>query len=172
MRTIAQRASMFSPMLLCSLTSPYDCMRRCSCPLWCIIGFSAERAGQLSCDQWRHFYHVTNHYDVSGGGYGTRAAVMHPLALGHHQNLVSIYNEASSHSSTAYGHVRRYGAATGQKVDVATSRVRIDQAQVSSDGQWVLFLSIPDPRSDSLHSATLQLDFQTPSSSREADLPC
>jgi len=76
-----------------------------------------------------------------------RAAVMRPLALGSHQNLVYIYNEVPQHTSTAFGHLRRYDATNGHKTDIATSGVQILQAQVSSDGQWVLFLSMPDPRS-------------------------
>jgi hypothetical protein len=86
-----------------------------------------------------------------------RAAVMRPLALGSHQNLVYIYNDVPPNTSTSSGLLRRYDTATGQKVDIATSGLRIDQAQVSRDGQWVLFLSIPDPRGDSQHSAMLQL---------------
>lgn len=86
-----------------------------------------------------------------------RAAVMRPLQLGHDQNLVYVYNEVPQNTTIAYGHVRRYNRTTGQKIDIATSGIRIDQAQVSADGQWVLFLSIPDPRGDSQHSALLQL---------------
>jgi Tol biopolymer transport system component len=86
-----------------------------------------------------------------------RAAVMRPLTLGSHQNLVYIYNDVPPNTSTSSGVLRRYDTATGQKVDIATSGLRIDQAQVSRDGQWVLFLSIPDPRGDSQHSAMLQL---------------
>ncbi len=76
-----------------------------------------------------------------------RAAVMRPLALGSHQDLVYIYNEVPHNTSTAYGHLRRYDVTNGQKTDIATSGIQILQAQVSSDGQWVLFLSVPDPRS-------------------------
>ena len=86
-----------------------------------------------------------------------RAAVMRPLVLGHDQDLVYIYNEVPRNTSTAVGHLRRYDATTGQKTDIVSSGIRIDQAQVSADGQWVLFLSIPDPRGDNQHSAMLQL---------------
>ena len=86
-----------------------------------------------------------------------RAAVMRPLALGHDQDLVYIYNEVPQNTTTSAGHLRRFDATTGQKTDIVTSGLRIDQAQVSADGQWVLFLSIPDPRGDSQHSAMLQL---------------
>lgn len=86
-----------------------------------------------------------------------RAAVMRPLALGSHQNLVYIYNDVPANTTTSSGVLRRYNTATGQKANIATSGLRIDQAQVSADGQWVLFLSVPDPRGDSQHSAMLQL---------------
>src|SRR5260370_37780082 len=66
-----------------------------------------------------------------------RAAVMRPLALGSHQNLVYIYNEVPHNTSIAYGHLRRYDATQGQKTDVATSGIQILRAQVSSDGQWL-----------------------------------
>ncbi|HLX57936.1 MAG TPA: hypothetical protein VKR83_13010 [Ktedonobacteraceae bacterium] len=85
-----------------------------------------------------------------------RAAVMRPLALGSHQNLVYIYNEVPQNTSTAYGRLRRYDAMNGQKTDIITSGIQILQAQVSSDGQWVLFLSMPDPRGG-LHVVMLQL---------------
>ncbi|HEY0757494.1 MAG TPA: hypothetical protein VGD98_26325 [Ktedonobacteraceae bacterium] len=78
-----------------------------------------------------------------------RAEVMRPLALGSHANLVYIYNEVPRNTSTAFGHLRRYDATTGQKVDIVTSGIQILQAQVSNDGQWVLFLSQPDPRGGS-----------------------
>src|SRR5260370_9920513 len=85
-----------------------------------------------------------------------RAAVMRPLACGSHQNLVYIYNEVPHNTSIAYGRLRRYDATNGQKTDVATSGIQILRAQVSSDGQWVLFLSMPDPRGG-LHVVMLQL---------------
>jgi hypothetical protein len=88
---------------------------------------------------------------------GTRPAVMRPLALGHHNNLVYIYNEVPPNSSASYGHLKRYDVVTGAKVTIATSDLRILEAQVSADGQWILFLSIPDPRSDPKHVAMLQL---------------
>ena len=98
------------------------------------------------------------HTDTSCPTTGTaRAAVMRTLALGSHQNLVYIYNEVPQNTSIAFGHLRRFDARTGQKVDIATSGIRIDQAQVSADGQWVLFLSIPDPRGNTQSSAMLQL---------------
>lgn len=86
-----------------------------------------------------------------------RAAVMKPLVLGTHQNVVYIYNEIPLNTSTAYGHILRYDVSSGKKTEVVTSGISILHAQVSADGQWVMFLSQPDPRGDTHHSAMLQL---------------
>lgn len=86
-----------------------------------------------------------------------RAAVMKPLALGSHQNLVYIYNEVPPNTSISYGHLKRYDVTTGQKSDIVTSGLAITEAEVSFDGQWVLFLSQIDPRGDPQHSEMLQL---------------
>jgi hypothetical protein len=86
-----------------------------------------------------------------------RTAVMRTLVRGQLQNLIYIYNEVPQNTSTAVGHLRRYDVSNGHKAEIVSSGIRIDQAQVSADGQWVLFLSIPDPRGDSQHSAQLQL---------------
>jgi eukaryotic-like serine/threonine-protein kinase len=65
-----------------------------------------------------------------------RAAVTAPLTLGTHQNIVYVYN-----TSTA-GILRRYDVSTGQKTTIVSlSNVAISDAQVSTDGQYVLFLS-------------------------------
>lgn len=86
-----------------------------------------------------------------------RPAVMRNLLLGQLQNLVYVYNEVPSNTSTAIGHLRRYDVSNGHKAEIVSSGIRIDQAQISADGQWVLFLSVPDPRGDTQHSAMLQL---------------
>ena len=86
-----------------------------------------------------------------------RAAVIRPLVLGQLQNLVYIYNEVPQNTSTATGHLRRYDVSNGHKAEIISSGISIDQAQISADGRWVLFLSIPDPRGDTQHSALLQL---------------
>ncbi len=86
-----------------------------------------------------------------------RPAVMRPLALGKHQNVVYIYNEIPLNTSIAYGRLKRYDVATGQKTEIVTSGLAIQQAQISADGQWILFISTPDPRGDRQHSGMLQL---------------
>lgn len=75
--------------------------------------------------------------DTSCPASGTaRAAVMRPLALGSHQNLVYDYRDASLSD-----HLRRYDMTTGQKVDILTSQESLNFPQISSDGQWLLFMS-------------------------------
>ncbi len=86
-----------------------------------------------------------------------RAAVMRPFHLGKHANVVYIYNEIPLNTSTAFGHLKRYDVVTAQKTELVTSGIAIQSAQVSADGQWVLFLTTPDPRLDPQHSAMLQL---------------
>ena len=86
-----------------------------------------------------------------------RVAVMRKLSLGKHQNVVYIYNEIPLNTSTSFGHLKRYDVATGLKTVITTSGLSISNAQVSTDGQWILFLSQIDPRGDAKHSAALQL---------------
>ncbi|WP_376793609.1 hypothetical protein [Thermogemmatispora sp.] len=89
-----------------------------------------------------------------GNPFGTRPAVIRPLILASHPSLIYIYNETRPQTS---GHLMRYDVATGQRAVIATSGVRIRQAQLSADGAWIMLLSVPDPRRDPLHVAMLQL---------------
>lgn len=63
-----------------------------------------------------------------------RPAVIVPLALGSNQNLVYSYKTDDG------THLRRYNMATAQKTDIVTLPYAIDYPQISSDGQWILFL--------------------------------
>ena len=85
-----------------------------------------------------------------------RAAVMPPLSLGHDQTLVYIYNEVPPSTSTSFGHLKSYDVLTHHKNVIVTSGPQIDNAQVSLDGQWILFVVPPDPR-DSAGQEMLQL---------------
>ena len=87
-----------------------------------------------------------------------RAAVMKPIKLGSHQNVVYVYNEIPLNTSTAFPHLKRYDVVTGQKTELpVTEGLSIEHAQVSADGQWVLFVTMLDPRVDRVHAAKLQL---------------
>jgi eukaryotic-like serine/threonine-protein kinase len=68
-----------------------------------------------------------------------RAFVSAPLVLGNDPTIVYIVNEGSSNAPT-FGTVKRYDTNTGNKVEInKTANTRIDDAQVSADGQWVMF---------------------------------
>jgi hypothetical protein len=65
-----------------------------------------------------------------------RAAVIAPLALGNDQNVVYIDNEPGS------GSLERYDVKTGKTTTISSAASRsIVEAQVSTDGQWVFFVS-------------------------------
>lgn len=71
-----------------------------------------------------------------------RAIVTAHLNLGSHQNLVYVYNVGSpAHPDT--GFLKRYDVATVTKATIATfSNTYVTDAQVSADGQWILFVAI------------------------------
>jgi eukaryotic-like serine/threonine-protein kinase len=69
-----------------------------------------------------------------------RAAVMASLLLGRHPTVVYVYDEVSGTTPTA-GVLQREDVTTGHKAVIAQVPGFIAQAQVSADGQWVLFTS-------------------------------
>src|SRR5258708_318183 len=70
-----------------------------------------------------------------------RSAVMPPLTLGSHANLVYINNEVQGASATpTFGVLKRYDAVTGHASEIARlAHVTITDAQLSADGQWIIF---------------------------------
>ena len=71
-----------------------------------------------------------------------RAAVMAPLGLGNHQNIVYIVNEFQGQTST-FGTLKRYDVTTGAKTEIVKiPNVSISDAQVSADGQWIIFTAV------------------------------
>lgn len=71
-----------------------------------------------------------------------RAALMTPLALGSHQNIVYIVNQGPSNAPTL-GTLKRYDVTTGNKTEILNlSKTSISEAQISADGQWILFVSV------------------------------
>src|SRR6266568_7307385 len=76
-----------------------------------------------------------------------RAAIMPPLALGNHQNIVYIVNEFQAQAPT-FGTLKRYDISTTAKTEIIKiPNVWISDAQVSADGQWLLFISVTDRKS-------------------------
>ena len=80
-----------------------------------------------------------------------RAAVMPPLGLGNHQNIVYIVDEGQANIPT-FGTLKRYDVTTGAKTDIVKlPGASISDAQISADGQWILFVT------DLTNQAKLQL---------------
>jgi hypothetical protein len=70
-----------------------------------------------------------------------RAAVMRPLALGSHPSIAYIFNEGTA-DTPSIAELKRYDVTTGSKtVIVHLPQTNISSAQVSADGQWLLFVS-------------------------------
>jgi len=68
-----------------------------------------------------------------------RTFVSAPLVLGQDPTIVYIVNEGPS-SAPTFGTIKSYDTITSNKVEInKTANTRIDDAQVSTDGQWVLF---------------------------------
>lgn len=69
-----------------------------------------------------------------------RAAIMPPLALGPHQNIVYLVKEF--HGNTPTSTLKRYDLTTGNKTEIVKlAGVSIPEAQLSADGQWLLFVN-------------------------------
>jgi hypothetical protein len=67
-----------------------------------------------------------------------RAAVIAPMTLGIHQNIVYFDNERSSNDAT--GILKRYDVTTGNTTEIIrVAHALILHALISSDGQWLLF---------------------------------
>ena len=76
-----------------------------------------------------------------------RVALMPTLALGSHQNIVYIVNEYQGHTPT-FGTLKRNDVSTGTKVEIVKlANTSINVAQVSSDGQWLIFVSAANGQS-------------------------
>jgi hypothetical protein len=78
-----------------------------------------------------------------------RGAVIAPLVLGSHANVVYVYNQGrGSTPHPLAGILKRYDSTTrSETVIITVSHASIDQAQVSDDGQWVLFSTQVSDRS-------------------------
>ncbi len=72
-----------------------------------------------------------------------RAAVTAPLVLGIHQNIIYIVNEGTHDHPIAGTIKRREATATAQGIEISKlPNSYISEAQVSQDGQWVLFTAV------------------------------
>lgn len=77
--------------------------------------------------------HTQTHCPVGGDA---RAAVSAPLELGNHENIVYAY------TTDSVAILRRYDVSTGKKTDIVRlHNTGIHDAQLSADGQFILFVS-------------------------------
>ncbi len=79
-----------------------------------------------------------------------RAAITAPLVLGSHPNVVYIVNEGTPDNPT-YGTIKRHEANPDIAQGVEISKMAgtsIGEAQVSQDGQWVLFVARTNGQSE------------------------
>ncbi|HYX49817.1 MAG TPA: serine/threonine-protein kinase, partial [Ktedonobacteraceae bacterium] len=68
-----------------------------------------------------------------------RQFVSEPLVLGQDPTIVYLVNESNANGPT-FGTIKSYDTNNGKKVEISkTANTHIDDAQVSTDGQWVLF---------------------------------
>jgi eukaryotic-like serine/threonine-protein kinase len=71
-----------------------------------------------------------------------RAAVMPSLAQGNRANIVYTVNEFQG-QTPSFGTLKRYDATTGAKTEIVKiAGISISDAQVSADGQWILFMAV------------------------------
>jgi hypothetical protein len=95
------------------------------------------------------------HTETSCPAEGTgRAAITTPLALGSHQNIVYTYNTPNA------AILRRYDVSTGKKINILSiPGVQINDAQLSTDGQFILFTTKPvtSPGAAHIGSIAVQL---------------
>ncbi|MBA2676781.1 MAG: hypothetical protein H0U76_00025 [Ktedonobacteraceae bacterium] len=71
-----------------------------------------------------------------------RAAVLQPFSPGTHPTLIYTSNDVSRDASTSMGVLKRYDTVTQRASVIAVSGHSMSDAQVSADGQWILFLSL------------------------------
>ncbi len=81
-----------------------------------------------------------------------RVAVMPPMTLGGHQNIVYIVDERQGKpypgNTPTFGTLKRYDVTTGSKTEIIKiAKVSIEDAQISTDGQWILFSTTSWPSS-------------------------
>ncbi len=81
------------------------------------------------------------HIDCPANG-SSRAALLRPEArFGEHPALIYISNEFARNTAAFKSILKRYDIATGRTYQIFVNDHSIGYAQISADGQWVLFLS-------------------------------
>ena len=86
-----------------------------------------------------------------------RAAVMRPLALGSHPSIAYTFNQGTV-DNASFAELKRYDVTTGSKtVIVHLPLTNIAEAQISGDGQWLLFVSNMPQAAPTAGDSELQL---------------
>jgi eukaryotic-like serine/threonine-protein kinase len=76
-------------------------------------------------------------------GNAARAAVTAPLTSGNDPTIVYIVDESDASGNPTYGTVKLFDTVSGKKSELLkSSQTNITEAQISDDGQWVLFSAI------------------------------
>jgi hypothetical protein len=97
---------------------------------------STSPAGQSTPGSTSSSLTVSTSCPAAGSG---RAAVMPALRLGNHNTIVFFDNNPAGNPSMA---LKRYDAETGKTTTILSeNRENIQTAQLSGDGQWVLFIA-------------------------------
>ena len=78
-----------------------------------------------------------------------RFPVMPSLTRGYDSTIVYIVNESDASGNPTYGTIKLFNTVTGAKTELAkTNHTRVTGAQVSNDGNWVLFVATVDGESE------------------------
>lgn len=87
-----------------------------------------------------------------------RAAVMPPLALGNHPAIVYLPEDTSGNIPPAFGRLLRYDVADGRTSEIVkVPDAGLEPAQVSADGQWVLFVADTAEQQGQLRQEKLEM---------------
>src|SRR6266851_1152124 len=89
-----------------------------------------------------------------------RAMITAPLVSGAHQNIIYTLN-LGTYDAPSSGNLMRYDAQTGQKaVLMSAVNAHIYEAQVSADGQWILFVTTTGSTDRQTKLQALRMDGQ------------
>ena len=90
-----------------------------------------------------------------------RAAVLATLVLGNHPNIVYNVNQYQGSTPTpTFATLKRYDVTTGTSTDIVKLPGNISSAEVSADGQWILFVSVSSFTSGTQKLQLVRLDGQ------------
>lgn len=78
-----------------------------------------------------------------------RPATLAPLHAGQNATIVYIVNESDASGNATFGTIKIFNTVSGKKTELTkASSTRVTEAQVSNDGEWVLFAALVKNRSE------------------------